>query len=160
MSKSELRITETRAKQAQKIRQKHKDTVGATQEGFYNYLLKKIVAKDYVGKRGREQKRMTRVKVDMDLRNKASEMAKELGFRSINTMMERIISDEYLEHIYNPEKAYELFETSGRRNRNEVYQKHKNINDEVKGKDLKKKESKAKEQNMEVRGAFEESEEE
>src|SRR5699024_7517654 len=86
MNKSELRITKTRAKQAQKIRQKHKDTVGVTQEDFYNYILKKIIAKDYVGKRGREKNEMTRVKVDVELRNQATEIAKSLGFRSINTM--------------------------------------------------------------------------
>lgn len=161
MNKSELRITKTRAKQAQKIRQKHKDTVGVTQEDFYNYILKKIIAKDYVGKRGREKNEMTRVKVDVELRNQATEIAKSLGFRSINTMIESIVADEYYEHVYNPEKAYKMFEATGRKKRNEIYQRYKDkgIGEKIKAREMEKNQKKAKEQNMEVEGAFEKDEE-
>ncbi|MGI2269975.1 hypothetical protein [Staphylococcus sp. GDY8P126P] len=115
MSKSEIRLTEVRAKQANKLRQKHKDTLGLTQEDFYNHILKKVVANDYAYMRGRERKDKTRVKIDKELKNKASEKAKYLGFSTLNEMLEEIIAKEYKDSVYKSKKAYERFESVGKK---------------------------------------------
>lgn len=118
MSKSEIRLTEVRAKQANKLRQKHKDTLGLTQEDFYNHILKKIVANDYAYMRGRDRKDKTRVKIDKELKNKASEKAKYLGFSTLNEMLEEIIAKEYKDSVYKPKKSYERFENIGKKHSN------------------------------------------
>lgn len=159
MDKSELRINERRAKHGEKVRQKHIDTVGVTSEDFYNFILKKIVAKDYDWMRGEGRTKMKRLKVDSELRKQASEKAKKLGFSSINKMVERILKREYFDYLSEPEKAHEMFESVGKEERNETHRKYKDNRKTALGKHFEKQEEikieKAKKHNMDFEGAFE-----
>lgn len=91
-----------------KLREKHPHIMNS-KENAINHILKKIVVGDYPIEQ-REEKRI-RTHVDAQLRDEASHIAKEKGYKTLNELLEYIVDVEYQRHIDEPEQARTSFES-------------------------------------------------
>ncbi|KTW22869.1 hypothetical protein [Staphylococcus warneri] len=110
--KGVLKITPEAKEKLLKIKRKHEYTVGDTFETLNNHILNKVVEGDYDFIKPIDTRNSRKVNVDYDIWEKAKVKAEELGFTSLNQMMNQIADVEFLSHLDGIEHQ-KAFETVG-----------------------------------------------
>ncbi|MDQ7156633.1 hypothetical protein [Staphylococcus warneri] len=110
--KGVLKITPESKEKLLKIKRKHEYTVGDTFENLNNHILNKVVEGDYDFIKPIDTRNSRKVNVDYDIWEKAKVKAEELGFTSLNQMMNQIADVEFLSHLDGIEHQ-KAFETVG-----------------------------------------------